>query len=630
MQTQYSAGDIKVLKGLEGVRRRPAMYIGDTGKRGFHHLFLEILDNAVDEALAGYVKNIEITLHSDGSLSVEDDGRGIPVDVHPELKISGVEVVFGYLHAGGKFDRKVYQVSGGLHGVGASVVNALSEWTEVIVKRGGKLYRARFSRGETVEPLREVGETEGTGTLGRFKPDPEIFGEQRWDKSFIRRRLRELSFLISGVNFVFYDEETGGREVFESKGILDFLAYIDEGNKPLFSPPIYINKSDGTFALEMAMHYNDTDSEEVLSFVNTIQTTEGGTHITGLRSALTRVINEYAQKNGMLKDIKGWNLSGEDVREGLVVVMHLKLPEPQFEGQTKTKLGTAAAKTLVETIVSEHLRRFFEENPRIAQIIVQKALTAAKSRMAAKKARELVKRKNFLESDTLPGKLADCISKNPKESELFIVEGDSAGGSAKQARDRHTQAILPIRGKILNVEKSNLVKTLSNNEVRAIISAIGCGIRDECDPSKARYGKIIIMSDADVDGAHIRTLLLTLFWRLTKPLVEQGFIYVAMPPLYRVQKGKKVAYLYSDEELKEIVKGWGDGIKIQRYKGLGEMNPEQLWETTMNPKTRTLKRVTIEDAIEADRLFSVLMGEVVEKRREFILQNASFVKNLDV
>ncbi|MEO0168819.1 MAG: toprim domain-containing protein, partial [candidate division WOR-3 bacterium] len=403
-----------------------------------------------------------------------------------------------------------------------------------------------------------------------------------------------------------------------------------EGNKPLFSPPFYIKKSNDNMELELALHYNDTDDEEILSFVNTIQTVDGGTHVSGLRSALTRVINDYAQKNNMLKELKDKNLSGDDVREGLVAVLHLKMPEPQFEGQTKAKLGSPSAKTFVESVVYEGLRRFFEENPKVAQIIVQKAITAAKSRIAAKKARELVKRKNFLESDTLPGKLADCISKDPKVSELFIVEGDSAGGSAKQARDRHTQAILPIRGKILNVEKANLVKALSNNEVKAIISAIGCGIKDECDPSKSRYGKIIIMSDADVDGAHIRTLLLTLFWRFMRPLVENGYIYVAMPPLYRVQKGKNVAYLYSDEELERIRKEWGDDIRIQRYKGLGEMNPEQLWETTMNPKTRTLKKVTVEDAVEADHLFSILMGGVVEKRKEFILNNAKFVKNLDV
>lgn len=630
MQTQYSAKDITVLKGLEGVRRRPAMYIGDTQKKGFHHLFLEILDNAVDEALAGFVKNIKVTLHSDGSISVEDDGRGIPVDKHPELGISGVEVVFTVLHAGGKFDRKLYQVSGGLHGVGASVVNALSEWTEVIVNRDGKKYRALFSRGEIVEPLKEVGVSDKTGTIVRFKPDPEIFGEQTWDKNIIKKRLRELSYLVSGVVFTLYDEITGEEERFESGGLVDFLRYIDEGNKPLFSPPFYMKKKEGDFELELALHYNDTDDEEILSFVNTIQTTEGGTHVAGLRSALTRVINEYAQKNNLLKELKGKNLSGDDVREGLVSVIHLKMPEPQFEGQTKTKLGSASAKSFVESVVTESLRRFFEENPTVAQIIVQKAITTAKSRMAAKKARELIKRKSFLESDTLPGKLADCISEDPKVSELFIVEGDSAGGSAKQARDRHTQAVLPIRGKILNVEKSNILKALSNNEVKAIISAIGCGIKEECDPSKSRYGKIIIMSDADIDGAHIRTLLLTLFWRFMRPLIEQGYVYIAMPPLYRVQKGKNVVYLYSDEELEKIRKEWGEDIKIQRYKGLGEMNPEQLWETTMNPKTRTLKKVSVEDAIEADHLFSVLMGDVVETRRDFILKNAKFVKNLDV
>jgi len=633
MHSQYSAQDIKVLKGLEGVRKRPAMYIGDKGKKGFHHLLMEILDNSVDEALAGYAKKIKVILHKDGSISVEDDGRGIPVDKHPDMGISGVEVVFTVLHAGGKFDRKAYKVSGGLHGVGASVVNALSEWLEVEVKRNGKLYRAKFSRGETVEPLREVGKAVGTGTKVTFKPDPEIFTdypEKTWDKNIIRKRLRELSFLVPSVEFIFEDENTGEVESFKSGGIVDFLLYIDEGNKPLFSPPFYLKKTNGDYELEVALHYNDSDNEEILSFVNTIPTEDGGTHVSGLRSALTRAINEYAQKNNLLKELKGKNLTGEDVREGLVAIIHLKMPEPQFEGQTKAKLGSPQAESFVRSEVYEALKRFLEENPKIAQVIVQKAITTAKSRLAAKKARELVKRKNFLESDTLPGKLADCIVEDQKQAELFIVEGDSAGGSAKQARDRRTQAILPIRGKILNVEKANEVKILSNNEVKAIISAIGCGIKEDCDPKKARYGKIIIMSDADVDGAHIRTLLLTLFWRYMRPLVEEGYIYIAMPPLYRVQKGKEVRYLYSDEELKKVLEEWGDNVTIQRYKGLGEMNPEQLWETTMNPKTRTLKRVTVEDALEADHLFSILMGDVVETRKKFILENAGFVKNLDV
>ncbi len=629
-RNDYRAEAIRVLKGLEGVRRRPAMYIGDTGRRGFHHLLLEILDNAVDEALAGYSKNITVTLHTDGSVSVEDDGRGIPTDPHPELGISGVEVVFTVLHAGGKFDRKAYQVSGGLHGVGASVVNALSEWTEVVVKRDGRTWRAKFSRGEIVEPLRAIGEAEGTGTLVRFKPDPEIFGHQEWDRDFIKQRLRELAYLVSGVRFRFKDETTGEEEVYESGGLVDFLLYVDEGNQPLFSPPFYVKKREGDYELEVALHYTDTDDERILSFVNTIQTTEGGTHVTGLRAALTKTINEYAQSHNMLRELKGKSLSGEDVREGITAIIHVKLPEPQFEGQTKTKLGTAAARTFVESVVARELRRFLDENPKAAQSIIQKAILAAKSRAAARKARELVKRKSFLESDTLPGKLADCITRDPSEAELFIVEGDSAGGSAKQARDRRTQAILPIRGKIRNVEKAETVKVLSNAEVRAIISAIGCGIKDECDPSKSRYGKIIIMSDADVDGAHIRTLLLTLFWRFMKPLVEKGYIYIAMPPLYRVQKGKQVRYVYSDEELEAVKREWGDNLTIQRYKGLGEMNPEQLWETTMNPETRTLKRVTVEDAVEADHLFSVLMGKVVERRREFIEQNARFVKNLDI
>ncbi len=629
MSEKYTASDIKVLKGLEGVRRRPAMYIGDIGKRGLHHLVFEIVDNAIDEALAGYCKNIFVTINDDGSVSVEDDGRGIPVDIHPELGIPAVEVVFTQLHAGGKFDSKVYQISGGLHGVGASVVNALSEWLVVEIRRDGKVYRLRFKKGEKVGEMEvEDTEEERTGTKVTFKPDPDVFKVTRFEFEILRDRLRELAFLIPGVRIVVEDRRSNRREEFHYEGGLkEFVRYLDEAREPIHDP-FYMKAAKNGTEIEIALEYNTGFVETILSFANTINTHEGGTHLTGFKSALTKALNDYGKRTGLLKK---YSLGGDDVREGLTAVIHVKLKDPQFEGQTKTKLGNGYVEGLVRSLFYERFMRFLEENPRVAQKIIEKATLAAKSREAARKARELTRRKSFLESDSLPGKLADCSSRDPSVSELFIVEGESAGGSAKQGRNREFQAILPLKGKILNVEKARLDKALSNEEIKTIISAIGSGLKEECDPAKARYHKIIIMTDADVDGSHIRTLLLTFFYRLMKPLIDAGFIYIAQPPLYRVQKGKKVWYLHSDEELEELLEELGEEkVTIQRYKGLGEMNPEQLWETTMDPERRVLKRVTLEDAAEADKLFSILMGDKVEPRRRFIQENAKKVVNLDV
>lgn len=629
MAERYTASDIRVLKGLEGVRMRPAMYIGDVGRRGLHHLVYELVDNAVDEAIAGFCSEIQVILHSDGSVSVKDDGRGIPVDPHPELGVSGVEVVFTQLHAGGKFDKKVYQISGGLHGVGASVVNALSAWLEVEICRDGKRYHQRYERGEPKTPLEEIGPCEQSGTWVRFSPDPEIFRVTRFEWGVLEERLRELAFLVAGVKITLREEATGKEETFHYEGGLRaFVEYLNEGRNPI-SRIFYHQDQVDDISLEIAFQYHDGYTETVLSFVNTIHTIEGGTHISGFRSALTRAINDYGRKKGILK---GRSLEGEDVREGLTAVIHVKIPHPQFEGQTKTKLGNSHVKGLVESSFFEALTRYFEDHPKEAERILKKTLEAARAREAARKARDLTRRKSFLDSDSLPGKLADCISRSPHESEIFLVEGESAGGSAKQGRNREFQAILPLRGKILNVEKARLDKALSNEEIRTIVSALGTGILDECDPSKTRYGKVIIMTDADVDGAHIRTLLLTLFYRFLRPLVEHGLVYIAQPPLYRLQKGKKVFYAYSDEEKERILHELGGekGIHIQRYKGLGEMNPEQLWETTMNPETRVLRRVTVEDAAEADRLFSILMGEKVEPRRAFIEKHAKDVQELDI
>ncbi len=624
----YTAQDIRVLKGLEGVRMRPAMYIGDVGKRGLHHLIYEIVDNSVDEALAGYCSEIRIILNEDGSVTIEDNGRGIPVDIHPEKGVPAVQVVFTILHAGGKFGSKAYQISGGLHGVGASVVNALSEWLVVEVMRDGKIYRQKYQRGEVITPLEVVGETDRTGTRVTFKPDPEIFKVTEFDYEVLRDRIREISLLIGNVRFIIEDRKNNQKDEFYYEGgLVEFVNFLDEA-KQRIAGPFYMKTKRDNVEIEIALSYNAGYVETILSFVNTINTHEGGTHLVGFKSGLTRAINDIAKRYNLVKE--NFSFHGDDVREGLTAVIHVKLPQPQFEGQTKTKLGNGYVKGLVESAFYEYFMRWLEENPKEAEKIVEKAKTAAKSREAAKRARELIRRKSFIESDSLPGKLSDCTSQNPEESELFIVEGESAGGSAKQGRDRYFQAILPLKGKILNVEKAALHKALANEEIKVLLSAIDAGLKDECDPGKARYHKIIIMTDADVDGAHIRTLLLTFFYRFMKPLVEAGYIYIAQPPLYRVQKGKKVYYVYSDKELEEKLKELGEGVHIQRYKGLGEMNPEQLWDTTMNPENRVLKRVTVEDAAEADRLFSILMGDKVEPRREFIERNAKKVSNLDV
>jgi len=630
MAEVYDATKIHVLKGLEAVRRRPAMYIGDIGVRGLHHLIYEVVDNSVDEALAGYCDHIIVTILDNDLVSVEDNGRGIPVDIHETEKKPALEVVLTMLHAGAKFEDKVYRISGGLHGVGVSVVNALSEFMEAEVYRDGKIYHQRYERGETVTPLKVLGKTKKTGTKITFKPDKKIFKKIEFKYDIVSTRLRELAYLNRNLLIDLIDERTGKQESFKFPGgIVDFVTYLDTGRNRLHKP-IYIEDKRNGVELEVAFQYNDSFLENIFSFVNTINTHEGGTHLSGFKAALTRTINDYARKSQSGKDTI--ELEGDDTREGLTAVISVKLPDPQFEGQTKTKLGNSEVKGIVESAVAEKLSAYLEENPTVANKIVAKVIAAAKSREAAKKARELARRRSLLESDTLPGKLADCSSEDPAECELYIVEGDSAGGSAKQGRDRRFQAVLPLRGKILNVEKSSLNKILTNTEIRTIISSIGAGIsEDDFNPEKARYRKIIIMSDADVDGSHIRTLLLTFFYRFMRPLIEAGYICIAQPPLYRVKVGKTETYLYSDEELEAMLKKHkGDKVEIQRYKGLGEMNPEQLWETTMNPEKRILKNVTLEDAAEADRLFSILMGDAVEPRREFIEANAKYVENLDI
>lgn len=631
---EYTAESIKRLKGLEGVRKRPAMYVGDVGKKGFHHLAFEIIDNAIDEVLAGYANYVKITIHKDGSISVEDNGRGIPVDIHPETNTPAVEVVFMELHAGGKFENNVYKISGGLHGVGASVVNALSEWTEVIVKRNNKTYRIKFSKGNKVEDLKIISDAKDRGTIVRFKPDAEIFTEYsklEFDYEYLSDRLREISFLVPKVKIELIDERNNKKEVFHSpEGLKDFIKYLDITRKhitPIFLTTFTSNSSE-FMEVEIALCYNDGYDEVIVSFVNTVNTKEGGTHVTGFKSSLTRSINDIGRKMNL---IKKETLQGDDVREGLTAIIHAKLSNPIFEGQTKIKLANDSVKSFIEKEFYERFSRWLEENPKIAQEIINKALENQKARLAARKAREAVRRKSFIESDILPGKLADCITKEREISELFIVEGESAGGSAKQGRNREFQAILPLKGKILNVEKKGLDKALDNEELRSIISAIGCGIKDNCKPEESRYGKIIIMTDADIDGAHIRTLLLTLFYRYFYNLVEAGMLYIAQPPLYRIQKAKTIKYAYSDEELQKILKEIKeDNVIIQRYKGLGEMNPEQLWETTMDPKTRVLKKVTIEDAAQAERWLSVCMGLDVAPRKEFIEKYALSIKDLDI
>jgi DNA gyrase subunit B len=623
----YGAESIKVLEGLDAVRKRPAMYIGDTGKKGLNHLLFEVVDNSVDEALAGFCKNIEVTIKKDGSAIVKDDGRGIPTEIHPEYKISALELVITKLHAGGKFEKGAYKISGGLHGVGVSVVNALSEWMEVEVHRDGKIYRQQYKRGGPVTPVEVVGEAADTGTIVRFKPDPLIFKETSFDHDIIRERLKELSFLNKGLRIVFRDEEKGTEEEFlHTGGIAEFVVELNKAKVTLHQP-IYFQKEVDGCVVEYAIQYNDGYYETVYTFANYIRTEEGGAHLSGFRSALTRAINDYIEENGLLKGEE--KVSGDDVKEGLTAVLSVKLPEPQFEGQTKTKLGNSEMKGFVDSIVYDTLKTWFLEHPEDARKIALKCINAMEAREAAKKAKEMIRRKSVFETSVLPGKLADCIEQDPEKAELFIVEGDSAGGSAKQGRDRQTQAILPLKGKILNVEKAPIHKIVKSEEIKNIILALGCGFEDDFDISKLRYHRIIIMTDADVDGSHIRTLLLTLFYRYMREIIERGYLYIAQPPLYRVRKGKVVRYAYTDEELGKILAEMGEA-DVQRYKGLGEMNPEQLWETTMNSETRTLKKVTIEDAAIADELFSILMGENVEPRREFIEKHAIEVKELDV
>ncbi|MBF7081367.1 DNA topoisomerase (ATP-hydrolyzing) subunit B [Desulfallas sp. Bu1-1] len=628
--TRYGAEEIQVLEGLEAVRRRPGMYIGSTSARGLHHLVYEVVDNSIDEAMAGFCNKIDVIVHHDNSVTVVDNGRGIPVENHPKMGIPAVEVVLTMLHAGGKFGGGGYKVSGGLHGVGVSVVNALSEWLEVEVRREGFVWRQRFERGVPVTKLQKTGKAKNTGTRVTFKPDHEIFEELEFNQETLLQRLRELSYLTKGVKITLVDERTDQQFVYQhSGGIKDFVVHLNK-NKNVLHKPIYFEEIKDDIMVEVALQYNDGFVENMFSYVNNIHTVDGGTHETGFKTALTRVINDYGKKYNILKNGIA-SLLGEDIREGLTIIISVKVPEPQFEGQTKTKLGNSEVRGVVDTVVSEKLSTYFEENPAVARKILEKSINAARAREAARKARELTRRKNALESSTLPGKLADCSERDPALSELFIVEGDSAGGSAKQGRDRRYQAILPLRGKILNVEKSRMDKILANEEIRALITALGTGIGEDFNIDKARYHKVIIMTDADVDGAHIRTLLLTFFYRYMRQLIENGYVYIAQPPLYRVRKGKNDYYVFSDHELEQLLNRIGrEKISIQRYKGLGEMNPEQLWETTMNFDSRTILQVKLEDAIEANHIFSMLMGDKVEPRREFIQENARAVRNLDV
>ena len=630
---KYDAKKIVVLKGLEGVRKRPAMYIGDTSVRGLHHIVYEVIDNSVDESLAGHCTKIDVSIHKDGSITVKDDGRGIPVDMHPVQKRPALEVVMTTLHAGGKFDKQTYKVSGGLHGVGVSVTNALSERCKVKVFRGGKVYQQEYKRGVPSYDMKVVSKVKDkTGTETTFLPDKEIFKKSAFKFDIFSQRLMELAFLNKGLKIILNDEKSGKEKTFHAKGGLrEFVDYVDANRTSLYKKPIVIESTRENVEVEVAFQHNDTYQENIFSFVNNIPTTEGGTHLVGFKGALTRTLNYYAQKNNLIKN-GSMALTGEDVREGLTAVISVKVPDPQFEGQTKTKLGNSEVRGIVESIVGEGLAEFLEQNPPAAKKIIQKGINAAKSREAAKKARELTRRKSALESGTLPGKLADCSIKDPDHCEIYLVEGDSAGGSAKQGRDRQYQAILPLRGKILNVEKASLEKILNNQEIKTMISAIGTGIgADDFNLSKLRYGKIIIMTDADVDGSHIRTLLLTFFFRYLRGLIEHGNVYIAQPPLYRIRKGGKEQYAFNDDELNDLKKKLGkDGVNVQRYKGLGEMNPEQLWKTTMDPETRTILQVTIDDAVEADHIFSILMGEKVEPRRQFIEENADTVRNLDV
>lgn len=633
--TNYDASQIQVLEGLEAVRKRPGMYIGSTSSRGLHHLVWEIVDNAIDEALAGYCDKIEVVIHPDNSVSVTDNGRGIPTGIHEKTGKSTVETVLTVLHAGGKFGGGGYKVSGGLHGVGSSVVNALSEWLEVEVKQNGNVYRMRFNVGTPEADLAIVGKTDETGTMVRFKPDPTIFTETTvFDYEILQKRIRELAFLNKGLRITLRDERPGQEreETFHYEGgIVQFVEYLNKNREALHDEVIYCEGEKDGLLVEVAIQYNDSYVSNIYSFANNINTHEGGTHETGFKTALTRVINDYSRKFNFLKE-KDPNLSGDDVREGITAIISVKIQDPQFEGQTKTKLGNSEARSVTESIFGERFNAFMEENPAVAKKIVEKALMASRAREAARKAREMTRRKSALEVSALPGKLADCSSKDASESELFIVEGDSAGGSAKSGRDRHFQAILPLRGKVLNVEKSRLDKILGNNEIRAIITALGTGVGEDFDIEKARYHKVIIMTDADVDGSHIRTLLLTFFYRYMRQLIEAGYIYIAQPPLYSIKQGKQIYYAYSDKQRDEILATLKTTPKpnIQRYKGLGEMNADQLWETTMDPAVRTMFQVSLEDAMEADQVFETLMGDEVEPRREFIEQFAATVRDLDI
>ena len=631
---EYKADQIQVLEGLEAVRKRPGMYIGSVSVRGLHHLVYEIVDNSVDEALAGYCRNINVVIEKGNIIRVEDDGRGIPVDIHPKTKISAAETVYTVLHAGGKFGGDSgYKVSGGLHGVGSSVVNALSEWTEVTIKRDGGIFQMKFNRGKTVEPLTRIGDSNETGTTVRFLADSTIFETLEYEYEVLENRFREMAFLTKGLKITIKDEREEPIKQAEfcfEGGLISFVEYLNKNKEKLHDKPIYIEKK-GEFPIEIAMQYTTAYSDNIYSFVNNINTIEGGTHLEGFKRALTKVFNDYAKSHNILKEKDG-NLQGEDIREGITAVISVKVKEPQFEGQTKTKLGNSEVTGLVQGAMNEALSSFLEENPTVAKAILDKCISASRAREAARKARELVRRKNALEGSTLPGKLADCSEKDASLCEVYIVEGDSAGGSAKQGRDRKFQAILPLWGKMLNVEKARADKIYGNDKLNPVILAIGAGIGADFDVTKIRYGKVIIMADADVDGAHIRTLLLTFFFRYMRPLVENGNVYLAQPPLYKLsRKGMKDVYCYTDEQLEQHLAELGrDGMNIQRYKGLGEMNPEQLWETTMNPETRTMVQVTVEDAIKADEIFTVLMGDDIAPRRQFIEENAKFVKNLDI
>jgi DNA gyrase subunit B len=634
-QQAYDESQIQVLEGLEAVRKRPGMYIGTTSAKGLHHLVWEIVDNSIDEALAGYCSEINVVIEEDNSITVKDNGRGIPVGIHEKMGRPAVEVIMTVLHAGGKFGGGGYKVSGGLHGVGASVVNALSTVLEVYVHRDGKIHYQKFERGVPGEDLKVIGESDVTGTIVHFKPDHEIFTESlEYDYDTLANRIRELAFLNRGLKITIEDKREDRKksnEYMYEGGIKAYVEHLNRSKEVVHEDVVYVEGEKDNISVEIALQYNDSYTSNIYSFANNIHTYEGGMHEVGFKTSLTRVINDYAKKNNLLKDNES-NLSGEDVREGLTAIISIKHPDPQFEGQTKTKLGNSEARTVTEATFGETFDKFMLENPSVARKVVEKGIMAARARMAAKKARELTRRKSALEVSSLPGKLADCSAKDPAISEIYIVEGDSAGGSAKQGRDRHFQAILPLRGKIINVEKARLDKILSNNEIRAMITALGTGIGGDFDITKARYHKVVIMTDADVDGAHIRTLLLTFLYRYMRPIIEHGYIYIAQPPLYKIQQGKRIEYAYNDRELETYLSSLPSQPKpgIQRYKGLGEMNPTQLWETTMDPETRTLLQVTLQDAIEADETFEMLMGDKVDPRRNFIEENAQYVKNLDI